>query len=136
MRLRRRRKSHEKQCSELNPKDANRHRGAGRELREKTGGHVQKVRTMVDKDNLVLFSQLLKEKSVEEMIDHFVPLLHLANKQKLYLWQEKIFGDIFIYLPENGEAPPIKKQDLEEKVEIPKKTKVKKRIKNEREETG
>lgn len=96
----------------------------------------KKVRTMVDKDNLVLFSQLLKEKSVEEMIDHFVPLLHLANKQKLYLWQEKIFGDIFIYLPENGEAPPIKKQDLEEKVEIPKKTKVKKRIKNEREETG
>jgi hypothetical protein len=70
------------------------------------------------------------------MVGHFVPLLHLANKQRLYLWQEKIFGDIIIYLPENGEAPPFKKQDIEEKVEKPRKSIVKKRVKDEREETG
>lgn len=75
----------------------------------------EKVSKSMDKDNMMLFSQLLKEKTVDEMINYFVPVLHLANKQRLHVWQERIFGDIFIYVPENGEGPPISKPEKPER---------------------
>lgn len=85
----------------------------------------EKVKKNVDKENLVLFSDLLDKKTVEGMINYFVPLLHLANKQKVLMWQEQIFGSIYIYVPDgNGEniKPKIKRSKTK-KISVKKKAK-------------
>lgn len=67
---------------------------------EKIEEIYEKIKKSMDKENLVIFSDLLDKKTVEEMINYFVPLLHLANKQRILMWQEQIFGDIYIYVPD------------------------------------
>jgi segregation and condensation protein A len=54
------------------------------------------VREKVDSYGLVTFSQLVKNKSVEEIIRTFVPLLFLMKNGKVLLFQEEFFGEIFI----------------------------------------
>jgi len=54
------------------------------------------VREKVDSYGLVTFSQLIKNKSVEEIIRTFVPLLFLMKNGKVLLFQEEFFGEIFI----------------------------------------
>jgi segregation and condensation protein A len=88
--------------------------------------HVHdKIKSRIDDDRLVVFSSLLEDKNVDELINYFVPLLHLANNRKVYMWQEKMFGEIFIFVPENGEIPhdKIKNPYAEEKVEKPRRRK-------------
>lgn len=79
---------------------------------EKIEEIYKKVVDNVDRENLVIFSDILDKKTIEDMINHFVPLLHLANKHRILMWQEQIFGDIYIYVPDgNGKniKPKIKK---------------------------
>jgi len=87
----------------------------------------EKVKNNMDKDRLAVFSSLLSEKTVDEMIKHFVPLLHLANHKRIYMWQEQMFGEIFIFVPENGEIPHerIKNPYAEVKIEKPRRRKLK-----------
>ncbi len=59
---------------------------------------LEKVKEKADSQKMVLFSQLLEKKDVDEVIKHLIPLLHLAHKEKIHMWQEKIFGEIFIRL--------------------------------------
>ena len=54
------------------------------------------VKESVDSEGLVLFSALLKEGTSEEMIKIFIPLILLASDEKLNVWQEEFFGEIFI----------------------------------------
>jgi segregation and condensation protein A len=54
------------------------------------------VREKVDSYGLVTFSQLVKNKGVEEIIRTFVPLLFLMKNGKVLLFQEEFFGEIFI----------------------------------------
>ena len=61
----------------------------------------KRVKKYADKENLALFSSLLKEKTTNEVIENMIPLLHLANDRRLNLWQEKIFGEIFIQIPKS-----------------------------------
>ena len=61
---------------------------------------LEEIKKNVDGENLVLFSDLLEEKNVNDVIDHLVPLLYLANDKKISMWQEKVFGEIFIHLLE------------------------------------
>lgn len=50
----------------------------------------------MDSENLVLFSHLVEGKDALEVIDTFIPLLFLANRQKILLWQDEFFGEIYV----------------------------------------
>ena len=52
----------------------------------------EKAKALKDADDLVLFSELSEGKTVE----HFIPMLHLVNSQKVDAWQDEIFGEIFL----------------------------------------
>jgi segregation and condensation protein A len=54
------------------------------------------VKEKVDSYGLVTFSQLVKNKNIEEIIRTFVPLLFLMKNGKVLLFQEEFFGEIFI----------------------------------------
>ncbi|MCX6802665.1 MAG: ScpA family protein [Candidatus Diapherotrites archaeon] len=54
-----------------------------------------------DEEGLVLFSTLLEDKTPSSAIDTFIPLLFLAHKQRIALFQESFFGEIFISLPKD-----------------------------------
>lgn len=48
----------------------------------------------------ILFSKLVPSKSREDIVWTFLPLLHLSNRSKVALSQEKVFGDITVELLE------------------------------------
>ena len=53
------------------------------------------------------FSKLTENSSREEKILTFIPLLHLAQQNKIELLQESPFGEIQIMLKKKEEAKPI-----------------------------
>jgi len=57
-----------------------------------------KIKSKMDTENLITLSQLISEKDINEFLNVFVPVLHLANKGMLNVWQEEVFGEIFIHL--------------------------------------
>ena len=61
---------------------------------------LEEIKKNVDEENLVLFSDLIEEKTSDGVINHLIPVLHLANDGKIAVWQEKAFGEIFIHLLE------------------------------------
>jgi segregation and condensation protein A len=64
------------------------------EKMEEVFGLVQK---RADSQGITLFSQLVNgNKEPVEIIQTFIPLLFLANKGKLNLWQEEFWQEIFI----------------------------------------
>lgn len=65
-----------------------------------------KIRGAIDKTGLALFSQLLDERDITDVVRTLMPLLHLANRGSVAIWQEKVFGEIFIQMPgyENGDG--------------------------------
>lgn len=50
----------------------------------------------------ILFSKLVPSKSREDIVWTFLPLLHLSNRSKVALSQEKVFGDITVELLEGN----------------------------------
>lgn len=57
-----------------------------------------KVKANLDEEGLTTFTDLLEDEEESlELIDIFVSLLHLANKRKISIWQEEVFGEIFIH---------------------------------------
>lgn len=63
-----------------------------RELIEET---YKRVMDILSRKDVALFSELANSR--DEIISTFVSLLHLSNKQKLKLTQEKIFDEIYIH---------------------------------------
>ncbi len=59
----------------------------------------------------IKFHHLAEDK--EEKIASFLPILHLANQQKLYLWQPIHFGDIHITAKLHSEELKILNSELE-----------------------
>lgn len=57
-----------------------------------------KVRKHVDAEGWATFSQLLEEKSANEIIYTLLPLLHLSQRRAVDLKQDEFFGEIFIRL--------------------------------------
>jgi segregation and condensation protein A len=72
-----------------------------------------KVEHCADKEKLVLFSNLVDHKTVENVVGTLVPLLHLANKQRIAMWQEEFFGEIFIHLT-NGNGVNLNVEKVKE----------------------
>ena len=54
-----------------------------------------KILKILKKKGTVTFSEITKERE-DEMLRIFLSVLHLSNKQKVKLKQEKMFGEIFI----------------------------------------
>ncbi len=51
-----------------------------------------------DEKDLILFSNLIKDKSPNEKVFALLPLLYLQQKHKVFLIQEKLFGEIIIHV--------------------------------------
>ncbi len=56
------------------------------------------IQKTVDETGLTLFSRVVSGKEIVQIVDSFIPLLFLANKQKVNIWQDDFFGEIFIAL--------------------------------------
>ena len=61
---------------------------------------LEDIKKNIDEENLVLFSDLLENRTSADIINCLIPVLHLANDGKIAIWQEKAFGEIFIHLLE------------------------------------
>ena len=57
-----------------------------------------KIKFMLSKKEVVMFSELIEENKRENKVAIFVPLLHLSNQQRVDLNQNEPFGDIEIKL--------------------------------------
>jgi len=68
------------------------------DFEKKLKDSLEEIKKKADEENLVLFSDLLEDKTSEDVINHLLPLLFLANDKKVSMWQEKAFGEIFILL--------------------------------------
>ena len=55
-----------------------------------------KVVAKKDESNLVLFSTLVNGGTKKETVETLIPLLFLANQERIAMWQDKVFGEIFI----------------------------------------
>lgn len=71
-------------------------------IEQKTREIWQRIQERVDSTGIVRFSHLLNEKTSMEMVSVFVPLLFLANREKIVLFQEEFWGEIFVSL--NGHS--------------------------------
>jgi len=74
--------------------------------------HIERIFSLIqektDSQGLVLFSRLLNgnSKDVNEIVYTFLTVLYLANKERITVWQDDFFGEIFISLnKESGNAP-------------------------------
>ncbi len=70
------------------------------DLGEKMQGVYAKILENADEQGLVLFSSIVDENNIIEIVTTFLCLLFLAAKGKVHLWQESFFGEIFIALPD------------------------------------
>jgi segregation and condensation protein A len=66
------------------------------DIEERMDGFYERIKKEKDAEGLVLFSSLLKNNSKEEIIHALLPILHLAQKGLIFIFQEKMFGEIFI----------------------------------------
>lgn len=57
---------------------------------------LERVRKAADSEGVLVFSDLLQEKTTAETIFVLLPLLHLAQDRFVDVKQEKMFGEIFI----------------------------------------
>ncbi len=60
-----------------------------------------KIIANADEQGLVLFSDIVKAEKPLEVVTAFICLLFLAAKQRINLWQESFFGEIFIAVGNN-----------------------------------
>jgi len=70
------------------------------DFEKKLKDSLEEIKKNVDEENLVLFSDLLENRTSADIINCLIPVLHLANDGKIGVWQEKAFGEIFIHLLE------------------------------------
>lgn len=63
-----------------------------------------RIESTADSDKMTTFSNLLRKRDADDVVENIVPVLHLANKSEIDMWQDKRFGEIFIQLHANGKA--------------------------------
>ena len=56
------------------------------------------IQQKTDSRGIARFSQLSKDKSAQETIGIFLPVLFLTNQGKINIWQESFWQEIFIAL--------------------------------------
>ncbi len=76
----------------------------------------EKAQALKDADELVLFSELSEGKTIE----FFMPMLHLVNSQKIDVWQDEFFGEIFLkILAEDLGDVALKAENEEKRPKMP-----------------
>ncbi len=90
------------------------------DLHEKIKNVYEKALTLKDSENLLLFSALVNHSrkelnghatdftEAELMLSHLIPVLHLAQENKLEAWQDDFFGEIFIKILEEEQSKEAK----------------------------
>ncbi|MEW6329719.1 MAG: segregation/condensation protein A [Candidatus Micrarchaeota archaeon] len=68
------------------------------DIEERMNEILSRAQRLADKEGMLTFSSLLKKRTREEKINTLIPMLHLAQDNKLSLAQEKFFGEIFIHI--------------------------------------
>ncbi len=72
---------------------------AGMDIEKRMDEVMQLVQQRADSQGMVLFSQLMNgNRAPNEVINVFIPILFLANKGQLSIWQEEFWQEIFISL--------------------------------------
>lgn len=64
----------------------------------------EKLVANADEQGLVLFSDIVSAEKPLEVVTTFICLLFLAAKQRISIWQESFFGEIFIAIGNNNKA--------------------------------
>lgn len=59
---------------------------------------LSKIKIHVDSEGWTTFSELLENKSSDEIIYTLIPLLHLSQRKSIDLKQDEFFGEIFIHV--------------------------------------
>lgn len=54
------------------------------------------IQSKADSQGFLVFSRLVESKKPFEVINYFLACLFLSNKNKINVWQEEFFGEIFI----------------------------------------
>lgn len=67
-------------------------------MKERIVKVYERIRGLADGDAVVRFSELLGEKGRGGIVEIILPLLYLACDGKIVIWQEELFGEIFITL--------------------------------------
>ncbi|VVC02982.1 Segregation and condensation protein A [Candidatus Burarchaeum australiense] len=67
-------------------------------IEERMSALLSRITGLADAEGLVLFSALLRENTRQEIILTLLPLLHLAQDGKINIFQEKLFGEIFVQM--------------------------------------
>ncbi|MFA6048668.1 MAG: segregation/condensation protein A [Candidatus Micrarchaeia archaeon] len=70
-------------------------------LHERIIAIYQKALALKDAENILLFSSLFEspaQKNAEQVVFTLVPVLHLVQEQRAIVWQDQLFGEIFIKL--------------------------------------
>jgi segregation and condensation protein A len=77
------------------------------------------------KRHSVTFSEILPSKEKRDIVWTLIPLLHLAQHQKLELRQESSFGEIFVDMYDGLDNPNLKREEFEKAEEPAEKKKIK-----------
>ncbi len=85
-------------------------------LKSMIGRVFKKIKTHIVSNNSAVdhmkFSHLAKTK--EERLENFLPILHLSNNEKIYLYQQEHFGEIHMRLEKMNEDIEGLVEDLDE----------------------
>jgi len=60
------------------------------------------IEKILDIEGTMTFSQLIPTNKKEDILNAFIPILHLSNQQKIDLYQQEHFGEIEITKPGNS----------------------------------
>lgn len=89
---------------------------------------LTKAQQLADREGWLTFSQLLpKEKTPKNIVFTLLPVLHLVQEEKLYLLQERIFGEIFLKLINNKKIGQENREEIKSEKENEKKVKMKRK---------
>lgn len=67
-------------------------------IEERISQVFDSILASADSEGLCLFSRLVEGKKGFEVVETFIPVLFLCNREKIAAWQEEWFGEIFIAL--------------------------------------
>ncbi len=66
-------------------------------MHERIAHIYHKAHTLKDAENILLFSALVEgERTAHQLVLHLLPVLHLVQEQRMAIWQDELFGEIFI----------------------------------------
>ncbi len=73
----------------------------------------EKAVTLKDADCVLVFSALLPEKNADGIVRLLIPVLHLVQEEKLAMWQDDFFGEIFLKVLAEGQSAPAVEKAVE-----------------------